>query len=120
MYFHAKKSNLGIFRRYILEGLGLENVGIFYGHLEYIIDVWNILWHFGIFCGRLWYTFSCYGTLYQKHLATLPPVCGLSLQLKPFRFVLSAISFQRKDEEFHQTIRRRTFLCKRFFLLILF
>jgi hypothetical protein len=25
---------------YILEGLGMENVGIFYDHLEYFTDIW--------------------------------------------------------------------------------
>jgi hypothetical protein len=27
----------------ILEGLGWENVDIFYGHLEYFMDIWDIL-----------------------------------------------------------------------------
>jgi hypothetical protein len=35
---------------YILDGLGMENVAIFYGHLEYFTTVWYIIWHFGIFC----------------------------------------------------------------------
>jgi hypothetical protein len=44
-YFQTKKSELG----YILEGLGLENVGIylFYGHWEYISAILYILWPFG-------------------------------------------------------------------------
>jgi hypothetical protein len=32
-----------------LEGLSMEDVGIFYGHLVYITAIWNILWLFGIF-----------------------------------------------------------------------
>jgi hypothetical protein len=31
----------------------MENVGIFYGHLEYFTDIWNILRTFGIFYGHL-------------------------------------------------------------------
>jgi hypothetical protein len=37
----------------ILEGLGIENVGIFCGHLEYFMAIWNISWPFDIFYGRL-------------------------------------------------------------------
>jgi hypothetical protein len=40
--FSNKKSHFG----YILEGLGMENVGIF-------ITIWNILWPFGKFYGSL-------------------------------------------------------------------
>jgi hypothetical protein len=29
---------------FILEGLGMENVGIFYEHLKYFPAVWYILW----------------------------------------------------------------------------
>jgi hypothetical protein len=32
-----------------LEGLGMEKVGIFYDHMEYIV------WPFGIFCDHLVY-----------------------------------------------------------------
>jgi hypothetical protein len=38
---------------YILGGLGMENIGILYGHLEYFTSIWYIswyvLWPFGIF-----------------------------------------------------------------------
>jgi hypothetical protein len=60
-----------------LEGLSKENVGIFYGHLVYLIAIWYILWPFGTFCGHLihfvviWYMFSRLGMLCQKNLATL-------------------------------------------------
>jgi hypothetical protein len=58
----------------------MENVGMFYDHLVYLfyaqlvyfMDIWYILWSFGIFCGRLVY-FSRFGLLYQKNLATLLP-----------------------------------------------
>jgi hypothetical protein len=53
-----KKSQFG----YILEGLEMENVGIFYDHLEYFKAIWYILWQcgiffpvFGIFYGHLEY-----------------------------------------------------------------
>jgi hypothetical protein len=37
--FKPKKKNLGKF----YEGLRLENVYIFYGHLEYFMEIWDIL-----------------------------------------------------------------------------
>jgi hypothetical protein len=37
--FANQKSQLG----YILEGLRSENVDVFYGHMEYFTDIWNIL-----------------------------------------------------------------------------
>jgi hypothetical protein len=40
VYFHTKqKSQLG----YIFEGLGMEHVGMFYGHLEYFTAIWYML-----------------------------------------------------------------------------
>jgi hypothetical protein len=36
----------------ILEGLGTENVGIFYDHLKYFRAIWYTLWSFGI--GSMW------------------------------------------------------------------
>jgi hypothetical protein len=48
-----------------LEGLRLENVDIFYGHLEYFIDIWVILWPFGTFCVHLVHFFG-FGTIYQE------------------------------------------------------
>jgi hypothetical protein len=35
----------------------MENVGIFYDHLEYIIAIWYNLWTFGIVCGHLVYSY---------------------------------------------------------------
>jgi hypothetical protein len=40
------------------EGLRVENAGIFYGHLEYFTDIWNILRTFGIFNGHLVYSMA--------------------------------------------------------------
>jgi hypothetical protein len=31
----------------------MENAGILYGHLEYCMVIWNIVWSFGIFFGHL-------------------------------------------------------------------
>jgi hypothetical protein len=47
--FSNQKSQFG----YILERLGMDNVGIFYEHLEYFTAIWYSLWSFGIFfrCG---------------------------------------------------------------------
>jgi hypothetical protein len=39
----------------ILEGLAMENLGIFYDHLVYFTAMGNILWAFSIFCGHLVY-----------------------------------------------------------------
>jgi hypothetical protein len=52
-YFHIKTPNLGIFWK----ALEVENVGIFYDHLEYVTAIWYIfimaiwysLWSFGIY-----------------------------------------------------------------------
>jgi hypothetical protein len=33
----------------------MENVGIFYDHLEYFTAIWYNLWLFGIVCGHLVY-----------------------------------------------------------------
>jgi hypothetical protein len=41
---------------YILLGLGVENVGKFCGHLEYITAIWYILWPFGNVV-LIWYIF---------------------------------------------------------------
>jgi hypothetical protein len=43
LYFRNQKSQFGK----ILEGLRIEKVGIFYGHLEYFAPIWYILWPFG-------------------------------------------------------------------------
>jgi hypothetical protein len=63
-----------------LEGLAIENVGIFYGHLVYFKAVWSILWPFGIFYDHLiyfmaiWYIFPVLVCCIKKNLATLRAV----------------------------------------------
>jgi hypothetical protein len=34
---------------YILEGFGMENVGIYYHHLVHFMTIWYSLWSHGIF-----------------------------------------------------------------------
>jgi hypothetical protein len=58
VYFQTKNPNLGKF----LEGLRMENVGIFYGRMEYLRPL-------GIFYGNLvvlWSIFSPFGILCQE------------------------------------------------------
>jgi hypothetical protein len=43
----------------------MENVGIFYGHLEYITALRNILWLFGNLVA-IWYIFPRFGKLCQE------------------------------------------------------
>jgi hypothetical protein len=56
-----------------LEGLAVENVGIFYVHLVYIPAICHILWPCGTFSLVLvhfcpfWYIFARFGTLYQEN-----------------------------------------------------
>jgi hypothetical protein len=50
--FQTKKSQFG----YISEVLGMENVIIFFDHLEYFIAIWYNLWPFGISCAHLVYS----------------------------------------------------------------
>jgi hypothetical protein len=49
--FSNQKSQFGK----VLEGLAMENLGIFFDHLVYFTAIGNILWPFGIFCGNLVY-----------------------------------------------------------------
>jgi hypothetical protein len=46
----------------VLECLAMKDVGIFYAHLEYILDIWYILWPL---CNLvvIWYIFYRFGTL---------------------------------------------------------
>jgi hypothetical protein len=40
-------SNLNTLFWKISDGLAMEDVGIFYGHLVYLVAIWYILWLFG-------------------------------------------------------------------------
>jgi hypothetical protein len=59
--FYYQKSQFG----YILEGLGMENVGIFYDHLEYIMAFWYNLWRFGAVSSHLVF-FAVFGMFRTK------------------------------------------------------
>jgi hypothetical protein len=59
-FFSNQKSQFG----YILEGLSLKNVDIFYGHLKYFTDIWDVLWPIGTFV-FIWYIFSGFGITRQ-------------------------------------------------------
>jgi hypothetical protein len=44
---------------HILESLAMQDVGVFYGHLVYFMDIWYILQLFDIFYGHLLYFVVC-------------------------------------------------------------
>jgi hypothetical protein len=66
--FSNQKSQFGK----ICEGLATEDFGTVYGHLVYFTSSWSILLPLGIFCGHLtyvmviWNIFPVFGTLYQE------------------------------------------------------
>jgi hypothetical protein len=43
----------------------MENVGIFYGHLEFFMATWYILWSFGIVV-MICYIFHRFGVMCQE------------------------------------------------------
>jgi hypothetical protein len=51
---------------YILGGLGIENVRIYNGHLEYVTFIWYISWRFGIFVVICYIYLSCFGMVCQE------------------------------------------------------
>jgi hypothetical protein len=59
--FSNQKSQFGS----ILEGLGMVKVGIFFGSLEFIMDIWYMLWTF-VNLVAIWYIFPRFGTLCQE------------------------------------------------------
>jgi hypothetical protein len=63
VFFSNQKSPFG----HISEGPGMENVGIFHGHFEYLTALWYIVWPFVTFCDHTVY-FSHFGMLYQKKI----------------------------------------------------
>jgi hypothetical protein len=65
--FLNQKSKFGQF----LEGLAMEDVGIFYGHLVFYTAIWFSLQPFGVlhrhlvYFGEIWYILSRFGMLCQ-------------------------------------------------------
>jgi hypothetical protein len=51
----------------------MVNAYIFYGHLEYFMEIWDIIWPFGTFCIRLVH-FSGFGIMYQEKSGNPAPV----------------------------------------------
>jgi hypothetical protein len=41
----------------ILVGPGIFQLGIFYGHSVYLVEIWYMLWLWGRFCGHFWCIF---------------------------------------------------------------
>jgi hypothetical protein len=70
-FFQTKNTNLGKFWR-VLQGLAMEDFGIFYGHLVYVfyghfvnfMINWDILQLFGIFFSR----FGMYVCMYARKI----------------------------------------------------
>jgi hypothetical protein len=60
-----------------LEGLGIENDVIFYGHLEYFTATWYNLQPFGIVCGSFGVFFPFWYVWTKKNLATLLSLTGV-------------------------------------------
>jgi hypothetical protein len=66
----------------------MENVYLFYNHLEYIMDIWLNLWQFGIVCGH-WVYISHLDTFgrrkiwqpWLKDVLSIPPESKMSLRL---------------------------------------
>jgi hypothetical protein len=61
VYFQTRNPNLGKFCR----ALEWKNVGIFFGHLEYITAIWYILWPFGNLVA-IWFIVPRFGILCQE------------------------------------------------------
>jgi hypothetical protein len=61
VYFFNPKTQFG----QIWEGLGMEKVGIFWGHWEYITVIWHLLKPFGNLVA-IWYILSHFGKLCQE------------------------------------------------------
>jgi hypothetical protein len=83
----------------MFEGHRLENVDIFYGHLEYFEYIWGILWPFGKLCIDLVH-FSGFGITHQQKsgnpvLARFNAWSAVQWQ-PPF--------FQRGVSEFHDNV----------------
>jgi hypothetical protein len=55
----------------IFEGIGVEKVDMFYGHLDYIMAIWYILWPFGNLVAILVHFTTFLEYCVKKNLATL-------------------------------------------------
>jgi hypothetical protein len=72
VYFQTKNSKFDKLWRALC---GLDNVYIFYGHLEYFTVIWTIFWPFGTFCVNLVH-FAVLLSCTKKNLATPSPTAS--------------------------------------------
>jgi hypothetical protein len=93
----------GIFsyQKNILVSFGIENVNMFYGHLEYFKVIWNIVGLFGIiygnlvkFCGQLVHIFFPYG------------LCNPEKSSNPGSLTCLSVSAMEVSRGMHQLISR--------------
>jgi hypothetical protein len=68
----------------ILEGLWLENAYIFYGHLEYFMEIWDILRPSGTFCAHLVHFFRFWYHVPRKIWQPCLTCVGKGLIFSPF------------------------------------
>jgi hypothetical protein len=66
-----------------LEGLAIEDVRIFYGHLVYFTAIWSVLWPFGILYGYLVYFSPFWYVVPRKNLATLHTTPSNTVRIDP-------------------------------------
>jgi hypothetical protein len=69
-FFSDQKYQLG----YILEDLGIENIVVYSGPLEYFTTIGYILWAFDNFV-FIWHSFPGFGTLWQNLATLVENVC---------------------------------------------
>jgi hypothetical protein len=63
----------------------MENIGIFYNHLKYIMAIWYIIWPYGNLV-VIWYIYPRFGILYYEKPGN-PATCpGGTLQATQFFF----------------------------------
>jgi hypothetical protein len=72
----------------------LENVDIVCGHLEYFMDIWDILWPFSTFCVNLVHFFLFWYHAQRKNLATLSITCSIKKNCFVFRYFFKFIVAQ--------------------------
>jgi hypothetical protein len=88
----------------ILEGLRMENAGIFYRNLEYFAVIWYIWWPFGNVV-VIWYIFLCFGLLCQEKSgspATSQPTRPSQVCLSRNRNVFQPSSITRETKKFQK------------------
>jgi hypothetical protein len=83
-----------------LEGLGIENVVTFYGHLEYFTAIWYNLQPFGIVCGHFGIFLPFWHVWTKKYLATLEE-SGADSYLLFIKFFDSFLHFMSRWGEIH-------------------